>query len=165
MLPAACAACKQQRTASPSTTVCHTAQEWQHPFVNVFKLCGVEQQKRDAEISGKVVARMDDAIHRRVFRITGAIPAVNYLKLPKSRGFALHGRFCYLQVRHLVPASVCANSSNGALHACCSCTHACNIIRQQLPKMICSRMRCSRKHVACLTKDLSRAVNDAPAVR
>lgn len=77
------------------------AQEWQHPFVNVFKLCGVEQQdqqKRDAEISGKVAARMDDAIHKRVLRITGAIPAVNYLKLPKSRGFALHGRFCYLQV-------------------------------------------------------------------
>jgi hypothetical protein len=79
----------------------NAAQEWQHPFVNVFKLCGVEQQeqqKRDAEISGKVAARMDDAIHKRVLRITGAIPAVNYLKLPKSRGFALQGRFCYLQV-------------------------------------------------------------------
>jgi hypothetical protein len=70
--------------------------------VNVFKFCGVEQQeqqKRDAEISGKVAARMDDAIHKRVLRITGAIPAVNYLKLPKSRGFTLHGRFCYMQVR------------------------------------------------------------------
>ncbi|WIA16802.1 hypothetical protein OEZ85_013742 [Tetradesmus obliquus] len=85
------------------------AQEWQHPFVNVFKLCGVEQQdqqKRDAEISGKVAARMDDAIHKRVLRITGAIPAVNYLKLPKSRGFALHGRFCYLQVRFEQPSAL-----------------------------------------------------------
>ncbi|WIA37015.1 hypothetical protein OEZ86_013999 [Tetradesmus obliquus] len=49
---------------------------------------------------------MDDAIHKRVLRITGAIPAVNYLKLPKSRGFALHGRFCYLQVRFEQPSAL-----------------------------------------------------------
>lgn len=74
--------------------------EWQHPFVNVFKLCGVDQgkEKKDVEKSGKVFAKMDEIIHRNVFRITGAIPAVNYLKLPKSKGFALYGRFCYLQV-------------------------------------------------------------------
>jgi hypothetical protein len=69
-----------------------------------------EQQKRDAEISGKVVARMDDAIHRRVLRITGAIPAVNYLKLPKARGFALHGRFCYLQVCLCFRQASCSHS-------------------------------------------------------
>jgi hypothetical protein len=92
------------RSTRPPPTA---AQEWQHPFVNVFNFCGVEQQeqqKRDAEISGKVAARMDDAIHKRVLRITGAIPAVNYLKLPKSRGFALHGRFCYMQVRCACPS-------------------------------------------------------------
>ncbi|KAF6264700.1 hypothetical protein COO60DRAFT_1654818 [Scenedesmus sp. NREL 46B-D3] len=85
------------------------AQEWQHPFVNFFKLCGVdqqEQQKRDAEMSGKVAARLDDAIHKRVLRITGAIPAVNYLKMPKSSGFALHGRFCYLQLRFEQPSAL-----------------------------------------------------------
>jgi hypothetical protein len=94
-----------------------TAQEWQHPFVNVFKFCCVEQQeqqKRDAEISGKVAARMDDAIHKRVLRITGAIPAVNYLKLPKSRGFSLHGRFCYLQVRCVCASCKCTGRSAAA---------------------------------------------------
>lgn len=74
--------------------------EWQHPFVNVFKLCGADQEKdkKDAEVSGKVTARMDEVIHKKVYKITGTIPAVNYLKLPKAKGFKLYGRFCYLQV-------------------------------------------------------------------
>lgn len=38
-------------------------------------------------------------VHKKVFKITGAIPAVNYVKLPKAKTFALNGRFCYLQVR------------------------------------------------------------------
>eukprot|EP00878_Enallax_costatus_P032964 GHUV01036324.1.p1 GENE.GHUV01036324.1~~GHUV01036324.1.p1 ORF type:complete len:141 (+),score=25.50 GHUV01036324.1:196-618(+) len=74
-------------------------EEWQHPFVNVFKLCKTEQENKDVEISGKVAHRMDEIIHRKVFRISGAIPAVNYIKLPKTpKGLTLHGRFCYLQV-------------------------------------------------------------------
>eukprot|EP00879_Flechtneria_rotunda_P031493 GHRR01034411.1.p1 GENE.GHRR01034411.1~~GHRR01034411.1.p1 ORF type:complete len:143 (+),score=34.12 GHRR01034411.1:200-628(+) len=40
----------------------------------------------------------DDATHKTVFRISGSIPAVNYIKLPKDKALNLHGRFCYLQV-------------------------------------------------------------------
>lgn len=34
------------------------AAEWQHPFVNVFKLCKVDQEAKDVETSGKVALRM-----------------------------------------------------------------------------------------------------------
>jgi hypothetical protein len=42
----------------------------------------------------------DEVIHRKVFKIVGAIPAVNYLKVPKDKapGLGLPGRFLYLQV-------------------------------------------------------------------
>lgn len=42
----------------------------------------------------------DEVIHRKVFKIVGAIPAVNYLKVPKNKapGLGLPGRFLYLQV-------------------------------------------------------------------
>jgi hypothetical protein len=43
---------------------------------------------------------MDELIHKRVLRISGSIPAVNYIKLPKGpKGLGATGRFLYLQVR------------------------------------------------------------------
>lgn len=46
----------------------------------------------------------DEIIHRKVFKIVGAIPAVNYLKVPKDKaqGLGLPGRFLYLQVMRAV---------------------------------------------------------------
>eukprot|EP00879_Flechtneria_rotunda_P008148 GHRR01008535.1.p1 GENE.GHRR01008535.1~~GHRR01008535.1.p1 ORF type:complete len:516 (+),score=208.91 GHRR01008535.1:756-2303(+) len=72
-------------------------EEWQHPYVNVFKHCGVEAN-RNVVVAGKCSKHMDDATHKTVFRISGSIPAVNYIKLPKDKALNLHGRFCYLQV-------------------------------------------------------------------
>lgn len=40
----------------------------------------------------------DDVIHKKVFRIVGSIPAVNFLKIPKDKPLGLTGRFLYLQV-------------------------------------------------------------------
>lgn len=40
----------------------------------------------------------DEVIHRKVFRIVGSIPAVNFLKVPKDKALGLSGRFLYLQV-------------------------------------------------------------------
>eukprot|EP00775_Hariotina_reticulata_P002580 gene2580-2882_t len=75
--------------------------DWQHPFVNVFKLCDVEQ-RRNVEVAGKVVQRMDDVIHRKVYQISGTIPAVNFVKVPKAKPLNLTGRFCYLQAQLVV---------------------------------------------------------------
>ncbi|KAI8472679.1 MAG: hypothetical protein J3K34DRAFT_519551 [Monoraphidium minutum] len=51
------------------------------------------------EKSGRVREKMDTQIGKRVLRITGTIPAVNYLKLPRGKNLGLTGRFCYLQVK------------------------------------------------------------------
>lgn len=40
----------------------------------------------------------DEVIHKKVFRIVGSIPAVNFLKIPKDKPLGLTGRFLYLQV-------------------------------------------------------------------
>ncbi|KAF8065716.1 WDR90 [Scenedesmus sp. PABB004] len=73
------------------------AAEWQGPVLDLFRHCGVEA-RRDVECSGRVAARMDPIIHRRVYVLTGAIPAVNYLKLPKGRAsLGAPARFLYLQ--------------------------------------------------------------------
>jgi hypothetical protein len=134
------------KAAAAATAITGSSSGWQTPFVNVFKLCGVEsasapvpapgttpappaapssaappgaaQQPAAAaggppkppppksappgnmghEKSGRVLERMDAEIGKRVLRITGTIPAVNYLKLPKGKSLGLTGRFCYLQV-------------------------------------------------------------------
>jgi hypothetical protein len=41
----------------------------------------------------------DEIIHKKVFRIVGSIPAVNFIKVPKDKPLGLTGRFLYLQVR------------------------------------------------------------------
>lgn len=56
----------------------------------------------------------DEVIHKKVFRIVGSIPAVNFLKVPKDKALGLSGRFLYLQVKASNPmdgseaADVCA---------------------------------------------------------
>lgn len=110
---------------SPTLLLSATAGWQSTPVVNIFKLCDVEN-KKNVELSGKVALRMvsaavlsnsadaciccalldmtcphstqDEVIHRKVFKITGSIPAVNFLKLPKEKALGLAGRFLYLQV-------------------------------------------------------------------
>ena len=84
-----------------SETISQTrSKEWQRPFVNVFKICGVESYK-DAIKEGDVKSEMDRTIGRRVIKISGKIPAVNFLQVPgvKGRALGLTGRYLYLQIR------------------------------------------------------------------
>ncbi|QDZ18050.1 WD repeat domain-containing protein [Chloropicon primus] len=76
------------------------SKEWQRPYVNVFKICGVESYK-DAIKEGDVKSEMDRSIGRRVIRVAGKIPAVNFLQVPgvKGRSLGLTGRYLYMQIR------------------------------------------------------------------
>lgn len=40
----------------------------------------------------------DETIHKKVFKVAGSIPAVNFIKVPKDKVLGLTGRFLYLQV-------------------------------------------------------------------
>ena len=44
----------------------------------------------------------DPSLGKRVIRITGTIPAVNYIKLPTGKSVQTPGRFCYMQVNHVI---------------------------------------------------------------
>uniref|UniRef100_S4RVZ2 WD repeat domain 90 n=1 Tax=Petromyzon marinus TaxID=7757 RepID=S4RVZ2_PETMA len=70
---------------------------WQQPYVNVFKHFKVDEWKRAAK-EGDVSAVVDKTLKATVYRITGAVPAANYVKLPSSpaHSLGLTGRFLYL---------------------------------------------------------------------
>ncbi|KAK9823925.1 hypothetical protein WJX72_006401 [[Myrmecia] bisecta] len=75
---------------------------WQHPFVDVFKLCRVEQWPRaDANKHGDATAELDRSIGKLVLRIGGSVSAANYVQLPKARAHSLGltGRYLYCQVQ------------------------------------------------------------------
>ena len=88
--------------AMPSHTM---SKEWQRPFVNVFKICGVEDWK-DAIKEGDVKSELDRTIGRRVLKISGKISAVNFVQVPgvKGRALGLTGRYLYLQLK-ITPSS------------------------------------------------------------
>lgn len=75
----------------------------------------------------RALTPQDETIHKRVFAISGSIPAVNYLKLPR-KAIALTGRFCYLQVRTMQqcqaagPPGQVRSLLNGVTALCC-CVH------------------------------------------
>ncbi|MEW5311102.1 MAG: hypothetical protein WDW38_002844 [Sanguina aurantia] len=73
---------------------------WQHPFVDVLKLCNV-MNASDMEVDGDVTQHMDRIIGKQVFKVRGTVSAGNYARLPKSRAHALGltGRFLYIQVK------------------------------------------------------------------
>ncbi|WAQ96619.1 WDR90-like protein [Mya arenaria] len=73
---------------------------WQHPYVNVFKHFNVSSWKK-ATKEGEVTSAMDKAVKSTVFKITGSIPAGNYIQLPKtsSQSLGLTGRYMYLLIR------------------------------------------------------------------
>jgi len=73
---------------------------WQYPFVDVLRyVC--KDQGLGLKIQGKVRRDMDRLIGRQVYRISGAVPAVNYVEVPSKRvwSLGLTGRYLYLQLR------------------------------------------------------------------
>ncbi|KAG2456181.1 MIRO2 GTPase, partial [Polypterus senegalus] len=70
---------------------------WQHPYVNIFKHFKVEEWKK-ATKEGDVTTIMDKTLKCTVYRIRGAIPASNYILLPKTstQSLGLTGRYLYL---------------------------------------------------------------------
>ncbi|XP_062820674.1 WD repeat-containing protein 90 isoform X1 [Anolis carolinensis] len=73
------------------------ARVWQHPYLNVFKHFKVEEWKRSTK-EGDVTTYMDKALKGTVYRISGAVPASNYLQLPKTstQSLGLTGRYLYI---------------------------------------------------------------------
>lgn len=73
------------------------SQLWQHPFVNVFKHFNLQSWKKSTK-EGEVSTVMDKTLKCTVYRITGSIPAGNYIQLPKaqSQSLGLTGRYFYL---------------------------------------------------------------------
>ncbi|KAM9096361.1 WD repeat-containing protein 90 isoform X1 [Sarcophilus harrisii] len=76
------------------------ARVWQHPFLNVFKHLKVEEWKRSTK-EGDVTTVMDKTLKGTVYRIRGAIPAGNFIQLPKTstQSLGLTGRYLYLLFR------------------------------------------------------------------
>ncbi|XP_007499277.1 WD repeat-containing protein 90 isoform X1 [Monodelphis domestica] len=76
------------------------ARVWQHPFLNVFKHLKVEEWKRSTK-EGDVTTIMDKTLKGTVYRIRGAIPAGNFIQLPKTstQSLGLTGRYLYLLFR------------------------------------------------------------------
>ncbi|XP_015279853.1 PREDICTED: WD repeat-containing protein 90-like, partial [Gekko japonicus] len=70
---------------------------WQHPFLNVFKHFKVEEGKRSTK-EGDVTTVMDKTLKGTVYRISGSIPASNYLQLPKTSTQSLGLTGCYLYI-------------------------------------------------------------------
>ncbi|XP_048351372.1 WD repeat-containing protein 90 [Sphaerodactylus townsendi] len=73
------------------------AKVWQHPFLNVFKHFKVEEWKRSTK-EGDVTTVMDKTLKGTVYRISGSVPASNYLQLPKTSTQSLGLTGCYLYI-------------------------------------------------------------------
>ncbi|BFZ03507.1 hypothetical protein BsWGS_06545 [Bradybaena similaris] len=77
---------------------------WQSPYVNTFKHFNLATWKK-ATKEGEVVSLMDKTVKSTVYRITGSIPAGNFIQLPKTntQSLGLTGRYFYLLFR-LIPS-------------------------------------------------------------
>ncbi|KAK7919737.1 hypothetical protein WMY93_011021 [Mugilogobius chulae] len=73
---------------------------WQHPYVNIFKHCKIEESKKTLK-EGDVTTFMDKTLRCPVYRIKGPIPANSYILLPKSssQSLGLTGKYFYLLFR------------------------------------------------------------------
>ncbi|XP_068921625.1 WD repeat-containing protein 90 [Petaurus breviceps papuanus] len=76
------------------------ARVWQHPYLNIFKHLKIEEWKRSTK-EGDVTTIMDKTLKATVYRIRGAIPAGNFIQLPKTstQSLGLTGRYLYLLFR------------------------------------------------------------------
>jgi hypothetical protein len=77
---------------------------WQHPYVNVFKHCDVGGQWKKSSRHGDVTTVMDKSIKATVWRISGSIPANNFILCPRtgSQSLGLTGRYFYLLFKPVV---------------------------------------------------------------
>lgn len=73
---------------------------WQQPYVNVFKHFNVSSWKKALK-EGDVSTLMDKTVKATVYKISGHIPAGNYIQLPRmsSQSLGLTGRYFYLLFR------------------------------------------------------------------
>ncbi|XRB08526.1 centriole proteome protein [Pycnococcus provasolii] len=88
-------------TSTSTSTLASRSRVWQHPFVNVFKLAGVDTW-RDCIREGDVSAIMDRVIGKKALLIQGNVPAANYVAIPRSSrtdSLGLTGRFIYLELQ------------------------------------------------------------------
>lgn len=76
------------------------AQLWQHPFVNLFKQFSISTWMKSTK-EGEVVSVMDRNLKGMVYRISGSVPAANFIHLPKSnsQSLSLTGRYLYLLLK------------------------------------------------------------------
>jgi len=73
---------------------------WQHPFVNVFKHFNIGEWKKCSK-EGEVSTIMDKQTKGTVYRITGSIPASNFIQFPRTstQSLGLTGRYLYCLFR------------------------------------------------------------------
>ncbi|KAK7508050.1 hypothetical protein BaRGS_00001015, partial [Batillaria attramentaria] len=75
---------------------------WQQPHVNIFKHFNLTSWKKAAK-EGEVTSLMDKTVKATVLKITGHVPAGNYIQLPRvgshSQSLGLTGRYFYLLFR------------------------------------------------------------------
>lgn len=84
----------------------YCAAEWQHLFVNVFKLCKADQDLKDVEVSGKVALRM----------VSTCRSLESYQGQPQCSGCSRHG-LDRLKLPHT--AAVKDEPSDGSLAQSC----------------------------------------------
>ncbi|PFX32008.1 WD repeat-containing protein 90 [Stylophora pistillata] len=73
---------------------------WQHPNVNLFKHFNIGEWKKCSK-EGEVSTIMDKQVKGTVYRITGSIPASNFIQLPRTstQSLGLTGRYLYCLFR------------------------------------------------------------------
>eukprot|EP00794_Sanderia_malayensis_P008704 gene8704-9633_t len=70
---------------------------WQQPYVNIFKHFKIDEWKKSSR-EGDVSTVMDKLLKCTVYRISGSVPAGNYIQFPKasSQSLALTGHYLYI---------------------------------------------------------------------
>ncbi|XP_031573056.1 WD repeat-containing protein 90-like, partial [Actinia tenebrosa] len=73
---------------------------WQHPFVNVLKHFGVGEWKKCTK-EGDVSPIMDKQMKGTIYRISGSIPAGNYIQFPRTttQTLGLTGQYLYIMFK------------------------------------------------------------------
>ncbi|XP_067044850.1 WD repeat-containing protein 90-like isoform X1 [Acropora muricata] len=76
------------------------AKFWQHPNVNIFKHFNIGEWKKCSK-EGEVSTVMDKELKGTVYRITGTIPASNFIQFPhtSTQSLGLTGRYLYCLFR------------------------------------------------------------------
>eukprot|EP00055_Hartaetosiga_balthica_P015764 m.95575 g.95575 ORF g.95575 m.95575 type:complete len:1922 (-) comp8952_c0_seq2:138-5903(-) len=78
-----------------------TSNVWQLPFVDVFSQFGGTKKGNQCSKKGSVDRIMDKTMNTYITKLTGAVPASNYIQFPKSpsQSLGLIGRFMYIQYK------------------------------------------------------------------